>query len=100
MPTIEERKHTLSVFPTSRDAFPSYQDGDRRENVTNAEIVNRIEAVILKTQEHARKTVRLAENASAGANRRRLVLAATVHNDRTRSNWTHRFTLTAEQLRF
>jgi hypothetical protein len=98
--TIASRKSELSRFPSAEDLWTRYQDGNRQANVTNAEIVNKIEAVTLATQEHAQKTARLAQNAQAGGNRKRLVLAAVVHNDRTRDYWDYTFRLSAAQLAF
>lgn len=96
--TIVSRKDELSGFPQRRDTFPNYQDGNRKANVTDAEIVNKIEAVILKTQEHAQRTVRVAENASAGGDRKRLLLGNVAYNNVARDTWQYTFELDSLQL--
>lgn len=80
---------TLSTYPSTVDTFTRYQDAphpdtDDEQFVPKAEIFNKIEAAIYRTQTHVQTTPRIVQGGGAG-------------EDRFLTHYSESFTLSAER---
>jgi hypothetical protein len=96
MANISDPDNTRSIFPTGIDNFASNVDGFGSASADNAEIWNKIETAIYRTERHVQKIVQVV----GGPDRKRLRLEQVVTVPATTGFALATFTLTAPQLAF
>jgi hypothetical protein len=100
MPDITDVLDDYTTFPQSSDTWTTWKNGQQKENCTNAESVNKIEAVIERAQDYNRQTVGVVETGSVTGDRKLLKLHLNVVLTTTKNFHTYDLIFSAEQLRY
>lgn len=100
MPDITDLLDQYTTFPQSPDVWTTWKNGQQKENCTDAEIINRIEAVTERAQDYNQPTVGVLETVSVTGDRKLLKLHLNVVLTTTKSFHTYDLVFTPEQLRY